>query len=108
MHVIANPVRGEAIPFTGWRLLTCTHLHLHAGASVAPFGARNDVQLALFKQSLRVLEAVRLVTEAYVQAQYSPRPPQPEQVRAARRAGQLSKRDEAFLADLPKNPEPNV
>ena len=29
----------------------------------------------------------------------------PELVRAARRAGQLSKGDEAFLADLPKNPE---
>ncbi|MDH6184332.1 tRNA (guanosine(37)-N1)-methyltransferase TrmD [Polaromonas sp. CG_23.6] len=32
----------------------------------------------------------------------------PELVRAARRAGQLSMGDEAFLADLPKNPEPDA
>jgi tRNA (guanine37-N1)-methyltransferase len=32
----------------------------------------------------------------------------PELVRAARRAGQLSKSDEAFLADLPRNPEPQA
>jgi tRNA (guanine37-N1)-methyltransferase len=31
----------------------------------------------------------------------------PELVRAARRAGHLSKNDEAFLADLPKNPDPD-
>ena len=32
----------------------------------------------------------------------------PELVRAARRAGHLSQGDEAFLADLPKNPEPDT
>ena len=32
----------------------------------------------------------------------------PELVRAARRAGQLSQGDEAFLADLPKNPDPDA
>ena len=32
----------------------------------------------------------------------------PELVRVARRAGQLNKRDEAFLADLPRNPEPGA
>ena len=32
----------------------------------------------------------------------------PELVRAARRAGQLSKRDEAFLTDLPRNTDPDA
>lgn len=32
----------------------------------------------------------------------------PELVRAARRAGHLNKGDEAFLADLPKNPDPDA
>lgn len=32
----------------------------------------------------------------------------PELVRAARRAGHLNKGDETFLADLPKNPDPDV